>query len=119
MLDEVELGPQALPGEVVAIRDDLATVQAYEHTGGLASGAAVACRGEPLSAPLGPHLLGGVFDGLLRPLPVPGGGSGLLAAARAMAGSGPSPLPSPWAPRSPRARRSAPWTVPAPSRTWC
>jgi V/A-type H+-transporting ATPase subunit A len=68
MLDQVELGPQALPGEVVAIRDGLATVQAYEDTGGLATDAEAASRGEPLSAPLGPHLLGGVFDGLLRPL---------------------------------------------------
>jgi V/A-type H+-transporting ATPase subunit A len=68
MLDAVELGPQRLAGEVVAIRGDLATVQAYEYTGGLAPGATATCRGEPLSAPLGPQLLGGVFDGLLRPL---------------------------------------------------
>jgi V/A-type H+-transporting ATPase subunit A len=68
MLEAVELGPRRLPGEVIAIRGDLATVQAYEYTGGLTPGAAVAARGESLSAPLGPHLLGGVFDGLLRPL---------------------------------------------------
>jgi V/A-type H+-transporting ATPase subunit A len=68
MLDAVELGPRRLPGEVVAIRGELATVQAYEYTGGLAVGATAVSRGEPLSAPLGPHLLGGVFDGLLRPL---------------------------------------------------
>lgn len=72
MLEAVELGPQRLAGEVVAIRGDLVTVQAYEYTGGLAPGASVVSQGEPLSAPLGPHLLGGVFDGLLRPL----GGTG-------------------------------------------
>ena len=68
MYDIVELGPARLPGEVVAIRGEAATVQAYEYTGGLGPGAPAWCLGEPLSAQLGPHLLGGVFDGLLRPL---------------------------------------------------
>jgi len=68
MYDVVELGERGLPGEVVAIRGDVTTVQAYEYTGGLAPGHPARSRGEPLSARLGPHLLGGVFDGLLRPL---------------------------------------------------
>ena len=68
MHDIVELGADHLPGEVVAIRADVATVQAYEYTGGLAPGAPARSQGEPLSAHLGPDLLGGVFDGLLRPL---------------------------------------------------
>ena len=68
MSDIVEVGPARLPGEVVAISGDRATVQAYEYTGGLAPGDVAAGRGEPLSARLGPQLLGGVFDGLLRPL---------------------------------------------------
>jgi len=68
MSDIVEVGRHRLPGEVVAISGDLATVQAYEYTGGLAPGDVAVGRGEPLSARLGPHLLGGVFDGLLRPL---------------------------------------------------
>ncbi len=68
MYDIVELGSDRLPGEVVAIRSAVTTVQAYEYTGGLAPGAPARLRGEPLSARLGPHLLGGVFDGLLRPL---------------------------------------------------
>ncbi|MGE5131966.1 MAG: V-type ATP synthase subunit A [Gemmatimonadota bacterium] len=68
MYDIVELGEDRLPGEAVAIRGDLVTVQAYEYTGGLAPGAPARALGEPLSARLGPHLLGRVFDGLLRPL---------------------------------------------------
>ncbi len=68
MAEVVELGEPRLPGEVVAIDALRATVQAYEYTGGLAPGDPVAARGAPLSAPLGPHLLGGIFDGLLRPL---------------------------------------------------
>jgi V/A-type H+-transporting ATPase subunit A len=64
----VDLGAGRLPGEVVALRDGVATVQAYEYTGGLTPGAPVHARGEPLVAPLGPGLLGSVTDGLLRPL---------------------------------------------------
>ncbi|HEU5161036.1 MAG TPA: V-type ATP synthase subunit A [Streptosporangiaceae bacterium] len=64
----VTLGERALPGEVVTLRGESATIQAYEYTGGLAPGTAVRSVGSPLSAPLGPGLLGGVFDGLLRPL---------------------------------------------------
>ena len=68
MSDVVRLGPAGLPGEVVAIRDGSATIQAYEYTGGLRPGDPAGSLGEPLSVPLGPGLLGGVFDGLLRPL---------------------------------------------------
>jgi V/A-type H+-transporting ATPase subunit A len=68
MYEVVDVGRRRLPGEVVAIREGVVTVQAYEYTGGLAPGEPVEARGGPLSVPLGPHLLGGVFDGLLRPL---------------------------------------------------
>ena len=68
MSDVVRLGAAGLPGEVVAIRDGSATIQAYEYTGGLRPGDPAGSLGEPLSVPLGPGLLGGVFDGLLRPL---------------------------------------------------
>ncbi len=68
MSDVVKLGERGLAGEVVAIRGDVTTVQAYEYTGGLAPGEPARSLGVPLSARLGPHLLGGIFDGLLRPL---------------------------------------------------
>ncbi len=68
MYDIVEVGADRLPGEVVAIRGPAVTIQAYEYTGGLAPGDPARGRGQPLSARLGPHLLGAVFDGLLRPL---------------------------------------------------
>jgi V/A-type H+/Na+-transporting ATPase subunit A len=68
MSEMVSLGPEGLSGEVVAIRGTTVTAQAYEYTGGLCAGDAVTALGRPLSARLGPHLLGGVFDGLLRPL---------------------------------------------------
>src|SRR5690606_37544720 len=67
MADLVEVGPQRLPAEVVAIAA-YTTTQAYEYTGGLTPGDPVRALGRPLSARLGPGLTGGVFDGLLRPL---------------------------------------------------
>ncbi len=68
MSEVLAIGRLGIPGEVVAFDGDVATVQAYEYTGGLQPGEDVVPSGEPLSAPLGPGLLGGVFDGLLRPL---------------------------------------------------
>ncbi len=64
----VLLGEDRLQAEVVGVRSDRVTVQAYESTAGLAPGAPVVPTGAAVSAPLGPGLLGGVFDGLLRPL---------------------------------------------------
>ena len=72
MFDVVALGDAELPGEVVAIDGERVTVQAYEDTGGLGPGAPARSRGRPVSALLGPGLLGGVFDGLLRPLDTAG-----------------------------------------------
>ncbi len=68
MNDLITLGESAIPAEIVAIREGLLTTQAYEYTGGLRPGDPAVPQGRPLSARLGPGLLGGVFDGLLRPL---------------------------------------------------
>ncbi|MFE3632731.1 V-type ATP synthase subunit A [Streptomyces sp. NPDC059168] len=68
MHDLVSLGAAGLPGEVVAVHGGTGTVQAYEYTGGLAPGQPAEPLGRPLSVALGPGLLGGVFDGLLRSL---------------------------------------------------
>jgi V/A-type H+-transporting ATPase subunit A len=64
----VELGVHRLPAEVASIRSGLVTAQAYEYTGGLRVGDPVVALGMPLSARLGPGLLGGIFDGMLRRL---------------------------------------------------
>lgn len=70
--EAVGVGPQGLLGEVVRIDGNRLVVQVYEDTTGLRPGTAVQGRGQPLAVRLGPGLLGGIFDGLLRPL----GGSG-------------------------------------------
>src|SRR5690348_14278509 len=68
MADLIEVGRSDLPAEVVALRGDHATAQAYEYTGALAPGDPARPLGRPLSVRLGPGLTGQVFDGLLRPL---------------------------------------------------
>ena len=70
MLGEVMLiGEERLLGEVVELENQSATLQVYEDTGGLASGAPVFATGQPFAVELGPGLLGSVFDGTERPLP--------------------------------------------------
>lgn len=70
MLELVQVGHQRLLGEVIRLEAGRATVQVYEETSGLAPGMPVYGTGGPLSAELGPGLLGQVFDGVQRPLDV-------------------------------------------------
>ncbi len=64
----VSVGSRRLAGEVLSLAGENATVQVYEETSGLRPREAVTATGHPLSAELGPGLLGGVFDGMLRRL---------------------------------------------------
>jgi len=66
--EAVAIGRQGLLGEVVRIERDVVVIQVYEDTSGLQYGDRVEGSGQSLSITLGPGLLGGIFDGLLRPL---------------------------------------------------
>jgi len=68
MREAVRVGDGALLGEVVSIEGDEIVAQVYEDTTGLKPGAIVEGDLSPLAVPLGPGLLGNIFDGLLRPL---------------------------------------------------
>jgi V/A-type H+-transporting ATPase subunit A len=70
LFDVVRVGHQRLPGEVIRLEGDLATVQVFEDTGGLRAGDPVVGTGSPLVVELGPGLLGGIIDGIGRPLTV-------------------------------------------------
>lgn len=74
--DVVLVGHLRLVGEVIRLAGELATIQVYEETSGLRIGEPVWNTGRPLVATLGPGLLGRVYDGLQRPLPVLAGLSG-------------------------------------------
>jgi V/A-type H+/Na+-transporting ATPase subunit A len=62
------VGHGRMIGEVIRQRGDVATLQVYEDTTGLSVGEPVETAGTTLTAQLGPGLLGGVFDGVGRPL---------------------------------------------------
>jgi V/A-type H+-transporting ATPase subunit A len=66
--EEVNIGHLNLSGEVIARNGPLALVQVYEPTESLRPGEQVTALGHPLSVELGPGLLGGIFDGVQRPL---------------------------------------------------
>jgi V/A-type H+/Na+-transporting ATPase subunit A len=63
------LGETRVKSEVIRIRGDIVSMQAFEMTGGIGVGDAVEFTGEMLSVELGPGLLGQVYDGLQNPLP--------------------------------------------------
>ena len=50
MLEVVLVGTRGLPGEIIALRGDRATLQVYEYTVGLACGEPVRATGRPLTA---------------------------------------------------------------------
>ena len=66
--EAVRVGDDGVLGEVIRIHGDEITAQVYEDTTGLSIGDPVKGDGCPLSVRLSPGLLGGIFDGLLRPL---------------------------------------------------
>lgn len=68
LYERVYVGHAMLTGEVVRLERKRAVVQVYEETRGLAVGEPVKGAGAPLIVRLGPGLLGGMFDGLQRPL---------------------------------------------------
>jgi len=65
--EAVRVGPRHLVGEVIRIVGDEVVAQVFEDTAGLRFGAELVGTGRPLGVMLGPALLGGIFDGLLRP----------------------------------------------------
>lgn len=68
MFDVVRVSSHRLIGEVIEMRGDKASIQVYEETAGLGPGEPVESTGQPLSVELGPGLIGGIFDGIQRPL---------------------------------------------------
>ena len=68
MFDVVRVSDLKLVGEIIEIHGDRASIQVYEETAGLGPGEPVESTGAPLSVELAPGMLGGIFDGIQRPL---------------------------------------------------
>jgi len=69
--ESVTVGKERLLGEVIRVAREEIVVQVYEDTSGLRPGVEVQGTGRLLSVRLGPAILGGIFDGLLRPIGEP------------------------------------------------
>src|SRR5947208_4195962 len=68
MYDIVRVGAEGLLGEIIRLDGDTAFIQVYEDTSGLHVGEPLESTGNPLTVELGPGLLTGIYDGILRPL---------------------------------------------------
>lgn len=68
LFEMVKVGRLNLIGEVISTSENEAIIQVYEETEGLKLGEEVIGTGELLSVNLGPGLIGGIFDGIGRPL---------------------------------------------------
>ncbi len=68
MYDVVRVSDKGLIGEVIELRGDKASIQVYEETSMLGTGEPVTSTEQPLSVELGPGLIGGIYDGIQRPL---------------------------------------------------
>lgn len=68
MYDVVKVGEKELIGEIIELRGDRASIQVYEETSMLSTGDRVVSTEKPLSVELAPGLIGGIFDGIQRPL---------------------------------------------------
>lgn len=68
MYDVVRVSDKGLIGEVIELRGDRASIQVYEETSMLGTGEVVESTEQPLSVELGPGLIGGIYDGIQRPL---------------------------------------------------
>lgn len=70
MYDVVRVSDKKLIGEIIELKEDLASIQVYEETGGIGAGEPVYPTGAPLSVELGPGLIESIYDGIQRPLDV-------------------------------------------------
>ncbi len=70
MYDVMFVGGEQLMGEVIKIAGEKTVIQVYEDTSGVRPGEPVVDTRAPLVVELGPGLLGSIYDGIQRPLPV-------------------------------------------------
>src|SRR4030042_7027540 len=68
MFELVRVGQENLIGELIKLETDSAVIQVYEDTTGIAPFDPVYGAGMPLSAELGPGMVGTIYDGIQRPL---------------------------------------------------
>lgn len=68
MYDMVHVSNMNLTGEIIEMEGELASIQVYEETSGIAPGEPVVSLNTPMSVELGPGLMSTIYDGIQRPL---------------------------------------------------
>ena len=68
LYDVVDVGNSKLIGEIIRLKEGVATIQVYEDDTGMAIGEKVVSMNRPLALKLGPGLIGKIYDGIQRPL---------------------------------------------------
>jgi len=68
LFDLIEVGEKRVTGEIVRLEGETAVIQVYEDNTCLKMGSPAVSTGRPLSAFLGPGLMGTIYDGIQRPL---------------------------------------------------
>lgn len=66
--DICRVGKLGLIGEIIEMREDIASIQVYEETSMVGPGETVETTGEALSVELAPGMISQMFDGIQRPL---------------------------------------------------
>lgn len=66
--DICKVGKLGLIGEIIEMRNDVASIQVYEETSMVGPGEPVETTGEALSVELAPGMISQMFDGIQRPL---------------------------------------------------
>ncbi len=64
----VKISEKGLLGEIIEMRDGVASIQVYEETSGIGPGEPVERTGSQLSVELGPGIMSAIYDGIQRPL---------------------------------------------------
>lgn len=68
LYEVVRVGEEKLMGEIIELHGDMAAIQVYEETAGIAPGDPVYRTGRTMSVALAPGLLTSIYDGVQRPL---------------------------------------------------
>ncbi|MBP7461200.1 MAG: V-type ATP synthase subunit A [Candidatus Delongbacteria bacterium] len=68
MGDQVFVGAENLIGEIIKIFPHHVIIQVYEDTSGIRPGDPIVNSSRPISAQLGPGMIGSIYDGIQRPL---------------------------------------------------
>jgi len=88
MFEVVQVSNEKLLGEVIALKNGVASIQVYEDTSSIQPGEPVFRTGATMSVELGPGLLESIYDGIQRPLSAIAEKSGSFFIARGIEADG-------------------------------